>query len=83
MPAATATRSTARADRENALCDDLLRRLKLYPSGATVDDLCDSADDYARNDVKVVIARLEGLRLVTTRRNHDGMRVVELAGGAR
>lgn len=32
---------------------------------------------------KVVIARLEGLRLVTTRRNHDGMRVVELAGGAR
>lgn len=75
------TRSTARAERENALCDELIRRLKLHPNGATIDTLCDGAD-CTRDDAKVAIARLQGLRLVNTRRNHDGARVVELCGMA-
>lgn len=75
------TRSTARAERENALCDELLRRLKQHPNGATVDTLCDGAD-CTHNDAKVAIERLQGLRLVNTRRNHEGLRVVELCSGA-
>lgn len=81
MPAQPATtRSTARAERENALCDELLRRLKQHPNGATVDTLCDGAD-CTQNDAKVAIARLQGLRLVNTRRNSEGWRVVELCAG--